>query len=205
MKLIVASTNPVKIQSALHGFTQMFPSGTFTVEGISVPSNVSDQPMTDEETLQGAINRATNARAAHPTADYWVGIEGGCEEKHSELWTFAWVVVVGSNSLPRLRAGGGLSERKEADVVREGVNELLTGKARTGAFMLPQEVASLVRSGIELGHADDQVFGRSNSKQTNGAVGLLTADLIDRQRYYEHAVVLALVPFKNASLTWNQT
>ncbi len=82
---------------------------------------------------------------------------------------------------------------------------VLTGKARTGAFMLPQEVANLVRSGIELGHADDQVFGRSNSKQTNGAVGLLTADLIDRQRYYEHAVILALVPFKNLTLTWNQT
>jgi non-canonical (house-cleaning) NTP pyrophosphatase len=85
---------------------------------------------------------------------------------------------------------------------REGVNELLTGKARTGAFMLPQEVATLVRSGVELGHADDQVFGRSNSKQTNGAVGLLTADLIDRQHYYEHAVVLALIPFKNTALTW---
>jgi len=198
MKLIIASANPVKIQSALHGFQQMFPAESFTVEGISVPSGVSDQPMTDEETLQGAFNRASNIRAAHPNADYWIGIEGGCEEKHGELWTFAWVVVLGSNSLPRLRGRAGV-----------GVNELgeglLTGKARTGAFMLPQEVASLVRSGVELGHADDQVFGRSNSKQTNGAVGLLTADLIDRQRYYEHAVILALVPFKNASLTWNQT
>ncbi len=164
----------------------MFPSETFTTEGVSVPSGVSDQPMTDEETLQGALNRASKVRELHPDADYWVGIEGGCEEKHGELWTFAWVVI--QSSLPRLRGR-----------VREGV---VTGKARTGAFMLPQEVATLVRSGVELGHADDQVFGRSNSKQTNGAVGLLTADLIDRQRYYEHAVVLALIPFKNTALTW---
>lgn len=70
--------------------------------------------------------------------------------------------------------------------------------------MLPQEVASLVRQGVELGIADDRVFGRSNSKQSNGAVGLLTADLIDRQRYYEHAVILALVPFKNVDLTWGK-
>ena len=153
----------------------MFPSETFTAEGISVPSGVNDQPMTDTETLQGAFNRANNVRAAHPTADYWVGIEGGCEEKHGELWTFAWVVVLRAASV---------------------------GKARTGAFMLPLEVANLVRSGIELGIADDQVFGRSNSKQTNGAVGLLTADLINRQQYYEHAVVLALVPFKNPNLSW---
>ncbi len=194
MKIIVASTNPVKIQSALHGFQQMFPAESFTVEGISVPSGVSDQPMTDEATLQGAINRAINIRTSHPTADYWVGIEGGCEEKHGELWTFAWVVVLGNSSPSRYTERGSGGE----------VNGV-SGKARTGAFMLPQEVATLVRSGIELGHADDQVFGRSNSKQTNGAVGLLTADLIDRQRYYEHAVILALVPFKNPALTWNQT
>jgi non-canonical (house-cleaning) NTP pyrophosphatase len=51
-----------------------------------------------------------------------------------------------------------------------------------------------------LGHADDRVFGRENSEQTNGAVGLLTKDLIDRTAYYEHAVVLALVPFVNPGL-----
>jgi non-canonical (house-cleaning) NTP pyrophosphatase len=57
MRLIIASTNPVKVQSALHGFRLMFPDETFTTEGVSVPSGVSDQPMTDEETLQGALNR----------------------------------------------------------------------------------------------------------------------------------------------------
>jgi non-canonical (house-cleaning) NTP pyrophosphatase len=200
MHLTIASTNPVKIQSALHGFRQMFPDVTFTAEGISVPSGVSDQPMTDEETLQGALNRASNARAAHPGSDYWVGIEGGCEEKHGELWTFAWVVVLGLSS-PR-HEGYQQSEPANVADVGLGGEVILTGKARTGAFMLPQEVASLVRSGVELGIADDRVFGRSNSKQTNGAVGLLTADLIDRQRYYEHAVVLALIPFKNISFSW---
>ena len=57
MKITVASINPVKIQSALHGFQQMFLDVSFTAEGLSVPSGVSDQPMTDEETLRGALNR----------------------------------------------------------------------------------------------------------------------------------------------------
>ncbi len=187
MNIIIASTNPVKIQSTLVGFQEMFPAETFTAQGIGVASGVSDQPMSDDETLQGALNRAANARVRLPDADYWVGIEGGCEEKHGELWTYAWVVVLGIDSLPRLDESGAA---------------LKTGKARTGAFMLPQEVANLVRTGVELGIADDQIFGRSNSKQNNGAVGLLTGDLIDRQRYYEHAVVLALIPFKNTSLRW---
>ncbi len=44
------------------------------------------------------------------------------------------------------------------------------------------------------------VFGRTNSKQGNGAVGLLTGDVIDRAAYYVHAVILALIPFRNPEL-----
>jgi inosine/xanthosine triphosphatase len=174
-RIIVASTNPVKIQSALNGFQAMFPGESFTGQGLSVPSEVSDQPMSDVETLNGALNRARNVREKMPDADYWAGIEGGCEEKHDRLWAFAWVVILS----------------------RE-----LTGQGRTGAFVLPDEIAQLVRQGVELGEADDRVFGRSNSKQGNGAVGILTADVIDRTKYYEHAVALALIPFKNTSLTF---
>jgi non-canonical (house-cleaning) NTP pyrophosphatase len=53
---------------------------------------------------------------------------------------------------------------------------------------------------MELGEADDLVFGRSNSKQDNGAIGLLTGDVIDRAQLYEQAVILALVPFKNPDM-----
>jgi inosine/xanthosine triphosphatase len=174
MKLIVASTNPVKINAARAGFERMFPAEPIHAEGLSVPSGVSQQPMTDAETLQGAFNRARNGRAACPDGDYWVGIEGGCEEKQDTLFAYAWVVVLSSDGL--------------------------IGRGRTGAFGLPQEIIDLVRQGIELGEADDRVFGRSNSKQANGAVGILTNDVIDRQVYYEHAVVLALIPFKNPNL-----
>jgi non-canonical (house-cleaning) NTP pyrophosphatase len=76
----------------------------------------------------------------------------------------------------------------------------LSGYARSGSFMIPPSVARLVREGKELGIADDIIFGRENSKQKNGAIGLLTDDAIDRKALYEHAVVLALVPFKNPRL-----
>lgn len=172
-KIVVASTNPVKIQAALAGFQRLFPAETFTAHGLSVPSGVSVQPMTDAETLHGALNRITNAQAAEPSADYWVGIEGGCEVLEGELACFAWAVVRSPQ---------------------------MVGKGRTGLFFLPEAVARLVRQGVELGHADDQVFGRSNSKQQNGAIGLLTGDVIDRLAYYEHAMVMALVPFRNVEL-----
>jgi len=175
-KIVVASTNPVKIQAALAGFQRLFPDEGFMVQGRAVPSGVSDQPMTDAETLHGALNRAANAQTAEPAADFWVGIEGGCEVLEGELACFAWAVV----------------RSKE-----------LVGKGRTGLFFLPEAVARLVRQGVELGHADDLVFNRSNSKQQNGAIGLLTGDVIDRLAYYEHAMVMALVPFRNKELYLN--
>jgi inosine/xanthosine triphosphatase len=171
--IVVASTNPVKIEAARAGFSAMFPDEAFTVRGVSVPSGVSDQPMTDGETYQGACNRAANARTAAPDADYWVGIEGGIDQHERYMYAFAWIVVLANG---------------------------MQGESRTATFTLPGEIADLVRQGVELGEADDMVFGRSNSKQANGAVGILTGDVIDRMRYYEHAVALALVPFKNTSL-----
>jgi non-canonical (house-cleaning) NTP pyrophosphatase len=71
----------------------------------------------------------------------------------------------------------------------------MEGKAKTSSFVLPHEVSLLVRSGLELGQADDQVFNQKHSKQKNGAVGLLTDNIIDRQEYYKQAIILALVPF----------
>lgn len=195
LTIIVASTNPVKIQSVRDGFQAMFPGEELIVEGIAVSSNVSHQPMTDKETKTGAMTRVLNAKLARPDADYWAGIEGGTsdvpaesdsaqaafdaggvEESHGYMEAFAWVVI----------------ESKTGVV----------GKGRTGTFMLPPPVADLIRQGKELGEADDIVFGQTNSKQKMGSVGLLTGNVIDRTAYYTHAVILALIRFtpQNKSL-----
>jgi inosine/xanthosine triphosphatase len=171
--IIVASKNPVKIQAVQKGFARMFPGQEYTYQALSVPSGVRDQPESDVEALQGAFNRAEEAARRAPKADYWVGVEGGIEERAGEMSAFAWVVAI---------SGG------------------MIGKARTATFSLPPSVSELVRKGKELGEADDIIFGRSNSKQENGAVGLLTGNVIDRAELYEQAVVLALVPFKNPEL-----
>jgi inosine/xanthosine triphosphatase len=176
--IVVASTNPVKVQAALNGFKAMFPRGEFYAEGISAPSGVRVQPMTSQETLQGALNRANHIRQQRPDANYWAGIEGGVDEINGQMEVFAWIVVL-SNTI--------------------------SGMSRTATFHLPQEVIRLVQQGVELGEADDIVFGRSNSKQQNGSVGLLTDDVITRLTYYEHAVILALIPFKNERLSFTGT
>ena len=176
-KIIIASRNPVKIEATRQGFQVMFPGEDFQIEGVSTPSGVSDQPMSSQETMTGATNRARAAQAQQPKADFWVGIEGGVEAQGNDLAAFAWIVIVSAN---------------------------LTGKSRTGTFYLPPQVAKLVRQGKELGEADDIVFQQSNSKQANGAIGILTGDIIDRTGLYKHAIILALVPFKNSEQFLNQ-
>jgi non-canonical (house-cleaning) NTP pyrophosphatase len=74
------------------------------------------------------------------------------------------------------------------------------GKARTGVFILPSKIVSLISEGKELGEADDIVFGKTNSKQGSGSVGILTNDVTTRSSYYSEAIILALIPFKNPEL-----
>lgn len=172
--IVVASHNPVKAQAALTGFQRMFPEGVFRLQMTGVHSGVKAQPLSSDETLNGARNRAQAAHQAQPEADFWVGIEGGVEPHGAELSAFAWVVVLARNGME--------------------------GKGRTGTFFLPPAVAELVYQGKELGEADDIVFAQTNSKQKNGAIGILTGDVIDRAALYEPAVIMALLPFKNPEL-----
>lgn len=175
MKIIVASQNPVKINAARRGFEQMFPhEQVVDVEGVSVPSGVRDQPLTFEETLEGARNRVDAAQAAYPAADYWVGLEGGVDLHGSHMAVSGWVVA-------RDRAG-------------------LEGKSMTNTVYLPPKVAELVAGGMELGEADDIVFGTTNSKQSNGAVGILTGDVLKREEGFMMGVVGALIPHRNPEL-----
>lgn len=173
-KIVVGSKNQLKIDAAVDAFRKMFPETPCEGFGVSAASDVSDQPMGEEETFTGALNRAQNALKEMPDADYGVGIEGGIEERNGEMLAYAWMAVCS----------------KDGKI----------GKGRSSAFVLPAKVAELVRQGKELGEADDIVFGKTNSKQANGAVGLLTGDVIVRRDYYTEACVLAWIPFKNPEL-----
>lgn len=173
-KILIASQNPIKTQAIKNGFGALFPYEDFEYDSISVHSGVSDQPMSNTETFQGALTRVKNAQTQRSNYDFYVGIEGGVEpQDQTEMESFAWVVIISGEKL---------------------------GKAKTGTFFLPPIITQLIHQGKELGEADDIVFQYENSKQKNGAVGILTDNVIDRQKYYESAVILALIPFKNINL-----
>lgn len=177
--IYVCSGNPAKLRAAEEGFQRMFPEGKFTFKTIKVPSGVADQPSSDEETLRGALNRAQTAREKEPDGDFWIGIEGGVDDagvKDGPITVMAWIAVVDKNGK--------------------------VGRARTGAFYVPEEMAKLLREGLELAHADEQLHGVSNSRQRNGTVGILTGDVLSITGFYSEAVITSLIPFKNKHLTF---
>jgi inosine/xanthosine triphosphatase len=172
--VVVASTNPIKVNAVLMGFQQLFRDEEWQVIPLELVTKVSNQPIGEPETRRGADLRIQAAQDKIPGADFWAGIEGGVEDVNGQLYAFAWVIIRSS--------------------------EGLQGMARSGSFLLPPTVSTLVRAGVELGDADDQVFGRTDSKLQNGAIGLLTGDVLDRTDLYVHAILLALVPFRNPTL-----
>lgn len=173
--VVITSENPVKVAAVKDGFKASFPNLEFEFIQLKVSSDVSDQPMSAEETHRGALNRASNAQKIHTDADFCVGLEGGLEEDmEGRMMSFSFVVVLYKDG-------------------REGY-------CQTNRYQLPPKVAELVKQGMELGQADDIVFKRENSKQSEGASGLLTHGIITRKMTFENGVILALVPFSNGEL-----
>ncbi len=167
-KVTVGSTNPVKLAAVTNAIRQIWP--TAVVVGLAAESGVHVQPLSDEEAIRGALNRARLA-LARGEAELGVGVEGNTVEMAAGLFSTAWVVVV-----------------NQAGVV---------GLGSSGRLLLPDAVAQAIRAGAELGPLMDEFSGEQNTKHKLGAIGILTNGLITRTAALEMATVLALARFIN--------
>ncbi|MED5524603.1 inosine/xanthosine triphosphatase [Gallaecimonas pentaromativorans] len=172
LKLVVGSTNPVKVAAAKAALAPFFPGQAIDCVGLSAPSGVPDQPMTEADTRLGAINRVAWCQQ-QTEADYYLAMEGGVDEFEDGPATFAVVVI--------------------ADNRRRSVG-------RSANLPLPPVLFEGLKQGEELGPLIDKLFGTTNIKQKGGAIGLLTRDLATRQSTYELALTLAMAPFLNPEL-----
>jgi inosine/xanthosine triphosphatase len=166
--VIVGSANPVKVAAVQAVIARIAPNAT--VRGLAVASGVPDQPIGDEETQAGARQRALAALASTNEATLAVGLEGGVVVlPDGRMRSCAWAVVVDRDG-------------------QEGIGGSLS-------MPLPDQVAARIRAGEELGHAMDALADTVGTKHGRGAVGILTAGLVDRQRAYEPMVAYALAPW----------
>jgi inosine/xanthosine triphosphatase len=173
MKVAIGSKNPVKIEAVRLGFEKVLPDEAFEFIGVDTPSGVADQPMSDEEAIEGARNRARGALEASD-ADFGVGVEGSLHKIGMRHFQCGWIAVLDREG----RQGIGSSCR----------------------MPFPERMIQMVKSGMEVGMAVDQIFGRTNAKHAEGYFGIITKGAITRTDGYRDGVIAALAPFLHKDL-----
>jgi inosine/xanthosine triphosphatase len=164
MKIAVGSTNPTKTRAVENVLRVLFDE--FELVALEVPSGIPVQPVGDEETRRGALNRA-RAVLEVTDADWGFGLEGGVIRTEFGVMTNAWCVIVARDG--RIGVGGSAN------------------------MLLPEAVAARVlQDGRELGEAMDEYANTQDVKRGKGAIGILTRGLLDRQGAYEYIVKLAM-------------
>ncbi len=160
----IGSENPSKIRAVKMVFAKIF---NFEIKyiGEKVDSDVADQPF-GNETIRGAINRAKKLK----NCDYCIGIEAGLfyEEEIKKYIDRAYCVII------------------------DKFGNFTVG--HSGGFYYPSQVMRLVKSGMEVGEAMENISGIKDIKKKMGAIGYLSNGLIERHEFNAQAVLMAMIP-----------
>lgn len=174
MRVAVGSHNPVKLEAVRLAFVAVWGEASHDVFSVVVTSGIADQPMSDEESIIGARNRARNALVESLVADFGVGLEGGLHKIGEQYFDCGWIVVVDKDG-------------------REGIGS-------TARILTPPKIVGLIEQGMELGAANDVFFDAVNSKQAEGHFGLMTNNAMTRTSAYRDGVIVALSRFLHPHL-----
>src|SRR5690625_2547871 len=157
MKIVIGSKNRTKIEAV----KSVFPEGTFITK--DVPSGVSPQPVGDEETLTGAINRAKACQNSEEDC-IGIGLEGGVMYLQNELYLCNWGALVDDSG-----------------------NVFTASGAR---IKLPPSFTEKIVRGYELSDIMNEHTERNDIRYHEGAIGIFTNDLVRRDEMFSHVVQL---------------
>ncbi|MFC2948687.1 DUF84 family protein [Virgibacillus sediminis] len=157
MKVIVGSKNLTKVGAVEKTFPQD------EVIAKDSPSLVAAQPISDEETRMGAVNRAMGC-LENASVDLAIGLEGGVMEVDGRLYLCNW---------------GALATREKKVHTASGAR-----------ILLPKEISKQLKDGRELGDVMEQYTRRNGIRHKEGAIGVFTNELVSRQEMFTHVVKL---------------
>jgi inosine/xanthosine triphosphatase len=180
--IAVGSTRKPKlaaVREAVDGMSDLLTAETsIEIVGVEVESGVNHTPLSCEESMRGARQRAERLRQvakreAKPW-NYFVGLEGGLaviEDGERRVFLESWAYV--------------------SDGTRGHFG-------RSGAVELPEALAEEVFvRGTELSIAIDQFAGEAGIRDAQGAWGVLSGNKITRQEAFRVALIAAFAPFFN--------
>ena len=162
MDIAVGSLNPVKVEAVRSVMERIY--GSVRIFAVDSKSGVPEQPFEDE-TIQGAINRAKGALGDHKMA---VGIEAGVFERYDGLYDVQHCAIIDDEGKITIGMGSG--------------------------FRYPDKVAELVRNGKTVGEAMKMIYAGKDIGREQGAIGILSKGLLDRKELTEQSVLNAMLP-----------
>lgn len=174
MKILIGTKNPGKIEGVKQAFEKYFDN--VQIEGVSVESEVGDQPI-NGEIFEGAKNRVKNvkkyAKENNIDADYFVASEAGLTNLLGE-----WIDI-----------NAAVIENKE------GIQSVGTSQG----FQIPDKYVDEIKES-ELGKVMDKIFSANNLAKGKGGISILTKDEISRIDLTRNAFIMALIKHINGEL-----
>ncbi|MDG6915474.1 MAG: inosine/xanthosine triphosphatase [Nitrososphaerota archaeon] len=169
----VGSRNPAKTLGARKAFSRYFTD--LEVRGVDATLAVRVQPLTLEETIEGAVARARLAIQASGEADFGVGVEAG-------------LTAFGDESL---------NLQVAAIMDRRGRHTL----GSSSGFMVPGTVVRQMQvGGVELDRFAKGLAGSGEVREEDGVVYHLTRGAVSRVDMTAECVGMALVPWINRDI-----
>jgi inosine/xanthosine triphosphatase len=187
-KIIVAvgTTRRPKLNAVWEALSVIGPTldeaALYDVVGVEVKSGVAHTPLSREESMAGARQRAEEVarlgRERNEPWEYFVGLEGGLD-----------VVNDNGQRIVFLQSWAYVTDGKRGAF------------GQSGSIVIPEALARrVVDEGVEMGVAIDAFAGEQGIRDQQGAWGVFTKNLHTRQDSFRTAVINAFAPFFNAKL-----
>jgi inosine/xanthosine triphosphatase len=186
------------VKEALDTFsTSLSQNAEFELVGIEVDSGVSHTPLSQEELMRGARQRAEAlvqlARESGAPWRYFVGLEGGLHVVHESASPNPTIHHFDAPQCTRRRVF--LESWAYVSDATQGYY------GRSGGIELPQPLArEVLENRIELALAIDRFAGAVGIRDAQGAWGVLSGNFITRQEAFRVAVIAAFAPFYNGKM-----
>ena len=174
MKILMGTKNPGKIEGARQAFEKYFTD--IEIEGISVESEVGNQPI-NEEIFQGAKNRVKNlkiyAKENGIEADFYISSEAGITNLLGDWIDINAVVIEDSKGFQSVGTSQG--------------------------FPIPEKYIEEIKE-TELGKVMDKIFCGNELGKGKGGISFLTKNEISRIDLTRNAFIMALTSHINGEI-----
>lgn len=180
MKINIGTKNKAKLQAVEEILKEYLHLAEAKCEGIEVESGVSAQPLSLEETVRGAINRARASFFARSEP-----ASGG------EVPTYSIGIESGLMQVPGSKSG-------HMDVcvcaIYDG-KEVHLGLSSAWEFPDKRVMNLMLKEGLDMNQAAYKVGLTENEKvgSAEGSIGILTKGRLDRKEYTKQALRTALI------------